>query len=83
MQAVAKSSLEEKPVISHQVQVSGSAFVTKYSIQSFHSYMASLGNRQYGFFLYAQGFRVNAACTAASPVNNYTSDDVLCIYTSI
>ena len=23
-------------------------------------------------FTYAQGFRVNAACTAASPANNYT-----------
>ena len=25
-----------------------------------------------GFFTYAQGFRVNAACTAASPAINYT-----------
>ena len=35
------------------------------------------------FITYAQGFRVNAACSAASPPNNYTYDDVLRIYTCI
>ena len=36
-------------------------------------YMTSLGNGQEeDFFPYAQCFRVNAACTAASPANNYT-----------
>ena len=34
-------------------------------------------------FTYAQDFRVNAACTAASPANNYTYDGVLCIDTCI
>ena len=43
--------------------------------------MTSLGKGQEGdFFMYAQGFRVNAACTAASPANNYTYDDVLQMY---
>ena len=32
------------------------------------------------FFTYAQGFRVNAACTAKLPANNYTKDDLLRIY---
>ena len=27
-----------------------------------------------------KGLRVNAACTTASPANNYTKDVVLCIY---
>ena len=27
--------------------------------------------------MYAQGFRVNAACTATSPAINYTKDGVL------
>ena len=34
------------------------------------------------FFTYAQGFMLNAACTAASPANNYTWN-VLRIYTCI
>ena len=31
-------------------------------------------------FTDAPGVRVNAVCTAASPANNYTLDDVLRIY---
>ena len=31
-------------------------------------------------FTYAQGFRVNAACTVGLSANNYTKDDVLRIF---
>ena len=40
--------------------------------------MTSLRNGKEGDFVAcAQGFRVNAACTTASPANNYAEDDVL------
>ena len=45
--------------------------------------MTSLVNGQKRvFFMYAQSFRVNAACTAASPANNYTYIQVM-YYVSI
>ena len=37
-----------------------------------HPYMTTLRNGQKGDFYVCTGFRVNAACTAASLANNYT-----------